>query len=246
MKRILLTISYDGTDYCGWQVQPNGITVQQALQDALEKMLNVRPAVTGCSRTDSGVHAKMFCLHLDCDERIPENAFLKGLNSVLPNDIAVIKYSEVTNDFHARYNAQGKNYIYNFYCGLPDPFLSRYALRLEKSPDIARMNIFCKNLIGQHDFVAFSSSGRSTDDTVRTVSECFVDTKDRFVRFSISADGFLYNMVRIAAGTALEVGMGRLSPDCASDMFLTGERDLGGPTLPPHGLILNKVFYRGE
>ncbi len=246
MKRVLLTISYDGTDYCGWQVQPNGITVQQTLQDALEKMLGVRPNVTGCSRTDSGVHARMFCLHLDCDERIPENAFLKGLNSVLPDDIAVLGYREVPSDFHARYQAAGKNYIYNFYCGLPDPFLSRYALRVERQPDIDLMNEFCKRMVGTHDFVAFSSSGRSTEDTVRTVTECFVDKNERLIRFSISADGFLYNMVRIAAGTALEVGMGRLSPLCADDMFLTGDRSFGGPTLRPQGLILNKVFYRGE
>ncbi len=246
MKRVLLTISYDGTAYCGWQVQPNGITVQQTLQDSLEKLLGMRPSVTGCSRTDAGVHAKMFCLHLDCDERLPENAFLKGLNSVLPNDIAVVGYSEVESDFHARYRAKGKNYIYSFYCGLPNPFLSRYALRIEREPDIGLMARFCENLIGTHDFVAFSSSGRTTSDTVRTVSECSVCKDERIIRFSISADGFLYNMVRIAAGTALEVGMGRLSPNCANDMFQSGKRELGGPTLPPQGLVLNEVFYRGE
>lgn len=244
MKRVLLTISYDGTAYCGWQVQPNGITVQETLQNGLEKLLGHRPCVTGCSRTDSGVHARQFCCHLDCDERIPENAFLKGLNSILPDDIAVVAVREVENDFHARYRAEGKNYVYSFYWGLPDPFLSRYALRLETKPDIVLMNEFCEGLLGTHDFEGFSSSGRSVEDTVRTVSRCETVEDGRIIRFSISANGFLYNMVRIAAGTALEVGMKRLSADCAAEIFKTKKRSLAGPTLPPQGLILNEVFYK--
>ena len=243
MKRMLLKISYDGTCYHGWQVQPNAATVQQVLQDGLEKVMKVRPSVSGCSRTDAGVHAREFYCHFDCEDNLPDNAFLLGLNSVLPDDIAVIGCSVVDNDFHARYNALGKNYIYRMYTGNPDPFLSRYALRLEKEPNVERMNDFCKTLIGKHDFIGFSSSGRTVEDTVRTISECRVEVKENILEFSVSADGFLYNMVRILAGTALEVSYGRLNSDCATEIFQSGDRSKGGPTLPPHGLFLNKVFY---
>lgn len=243
MKRILLKISYDGTSYHGWQVQPNAITVQEVLQNGLQKIMKIRPGVTGCSRTDAGVHAREFYCHFDCEDYLPDKAFLMGLNSVLPNDIAVLGCETVNSNFHARYDSKGKNYIYRMYLGTPDPFLSRYALHLEKKPDMELMNEFCKSLFGKHDFIGFSSSGRTVEDTVRTVSECKADLKDNILEFSISANGFLYNMVRIIAGTALEVAYERLETDCAIDVFKTGERALAGPTLPPQGLFLNKVFY---
>ncbi|MBR4073426.1 MAG: tRNA pseudouridine synthase A, partial [Clostridia bacterium] len=173
MKRVLLTISYDGTDYHGWQVQPNGITVQEVLQNGVEKVLGVRLPITGCSRTDAGVHANEFCCHLNCENSIPENAFLKGLNSVLPKDIAVKKCVEVSDDFHARYSSKGKEYVYHT-CSvnLNNPFYFRYALPLQKEINIDKANIFCKSLIGTHDFAPFSSSGRTVEDTVRTVFDC--------------------------------------------------------------------------
>lgn len=243
MKRVLLKISYDGTSYHGWQVQPNAVTVQQVLQDGLEKVIKMRPEVCGCSRTDAGVHAREFYCHFDCEDNLPENAFLMGLNSVLPNDIAVTGCSTVDSDFHARYNAKGKNYIYRMYWGTPDPFLSKYALKLKKAPDIKLMNEFCKTLIGEHDFIGFSSSGRTVEDTVRTVIDCNAVLKDNVLEFSVTANGFLYNMVRILAGTALEVSYGRLDTNCADEVFKTGDRALAGPTLPPQGLFLNKVLY---
>lgn len=243
MKRILLTISYDGTSYHGWQVQPNGVTVQQVLQDALTKLLSVRPNLTGCSRTDAGVHAKEFYCHLDCEDKFPENAFLKGLNSLLPNDIAVIGCSRVEDDFHARYDAKGKQYIYSMYLGAHNPFASRYNLHLEKKPDIRLMDSFCKGIIGTHDFAGFSSSHRTVQNTVRTVTECSVYSKENYIFLQISADGFLYNMVRIIAGTALAVGYGTLKPVCFEEIFESKDRSKAGCTLPPHALILNKVFY---
>ncbi len=244
MKRVLLTISYDGTAYHGWQVQPNGITVQQTMQDALEKLLGSRPAVTGCSRTDAGVHAKEFCCHLDCEERIPEKAFVKGLNGILPEDIAVLSCRRVSDDFHARYNAKGKTYSYYFLNSLtPNPFCARYAWQVERNFSIDRMNAFCEMLIGTHDFAAFSSSGRSVEDTVRTVRECHVHRQGDQVIFTVTADGFLYNMVRIMVGTALAVSDGKTDPADAYTMFQTGNRALTGETAPPHGLFLEKVWY---
>lgn len=243
MKRMLLTISYDGTNYHGWQVQPNGITIQQTLQDSLQKLLSERVSVTGCSRTDAGVHAKEFCCHVDCKDNFPESAFLRGLNSLLPNDITVINCVEVDSDFHARYNSKGKKYVYCMYTGHLSPFDSRYMLHLEKKPDIKLMNDFCKGIIGTHDFAAFSSSKRTVEDTVRTISECYVTEKDNFIFFEIVGNGFLYNMVRILAGTALAVGYKRLKADCYVDVFNTQNRALAGDTLPPHALFLDKVFY---
>ena len=244
MKRMLLTIAYDGTDYHGWQVQQNALTVQQVMQDSLERILGERPALTGCSRTDAGVHARKFCCHLDCADNIPDEAFLRGLNSVLPNDIAVKSCQEVAPDFHARYSAKGKNYVYRFYeSRITDPFLSRYALRVEKELDIKRMNAFCKTLVGTHDFEPFSSAGKSVTDTVRTVSDCQMITDGGLPALSVSAAGFLYNMVRIITGTALAVSQGRLAVDCAEKIFECRDRAAAGETAPAHGLFLNKVFY---
>ena len=243
MKRMLLTISYDGTAYHGWQVQPNGITVQQTLQDALQKLLGERVAVTGCSRTDAGVHAREFACHIDCDEKFPENAFLKGLNSLLPNDIAVTDCREVEPDFHARYNAKGKKYIYSMYTGAPNPFDSRYKLHLESTPDIDLMNEFCRGIIGTHDFAGFSCSKRTVEDTVRTITKCRVIKENNYINFEIKGDGFLYNMVRILAGTALAVGQKRLTPDCYNAVFAENDRSKAGDTLPAFALILYKVYY---
>lgn len=243
MKRILLTISYDGTAYHGWQVQPNCITVQQTLQNSLEKLLGKRPAVTGCSRTDAGVHAKRFCCHIDCANSFPKEAFLKGLNSLLPNDIAVIDCCEVLPNFHARYDCKGKKYIYKMYTGSPDPFDSRYMLYIQKKPDIDLMNKFCKGVIGKHDFEGFSSSKKSVQDTVRTVFECEVKQDRNYIYFEILANGFLYNMVRILAGTALEVGYKRLDFGCYEKVFETRDRRFAGETLKPNGLFLENVYY---
>ncbi len=244
MKRILLTISYDGTSYHGWQIQPNAVTVQQVLKEALSSVLGTNTAITGCSRTDAGVHANEFCCHLDCADNIPENAFLKGLNSVLPNDIVVKKCKTVSDDFHARYSAKGKEYVYRTILEEnQNPFYLRYALPIKKEIDFEAVNEFCNSLIGTHDFVAFSSSGRTVETTVRTVTACEMRKEGDFSNLYISADGFLYNMVRIIVGTALDVSVGKLTPDCAAEIFATNSRDKAGKTVAPQGLFLNKVFY---
>lgn len=243
MKKVLLKLSFDGTAYHGWQVQNNAVTVQETLQDKINECFGFRPDITGCSRTDAGVHAREFCCHFVCNDNLPENAFIRGLNSVLPSDMAVIGYYEVPDDFHARYSAKGKNYLYRMYMGITDPFLERYALRLERKPDICLMNRFCESVLGTHDFVGFSAKGSSVKDTVRNIERCLVYEKDGLIIFDVTANGFLYNMVRILSGTALEVGYGRLSIDCAEQIFKTGDRSLGGNTLAAKGLLLNKVYY---
>ncbi len=243
MKRVLLKIAYDGTNYHGWQLQNNAVTVAQTLEESLEKLLGVKTSVTGCSRTDTGVHADEFYCHLDCNDNIPEKAFLLGLNAILPDDIAVKDAFAVADDFHARFNAKSKTYIYKMYVGLTDPFLSRYALRLDNHPNLELMNDFCNKLIGTHDFVAFSSSRRTVKTTVRTISECYVTKKENEYFLTVSGNGFLYNMVRIIAGTALAVGYKSLLPSCADEALKTGDRTKLGNTAAPCGLFLHKVEY---
>lgn len=244
MKRMLLTISYDGTAYHGWQVQPNAVTVQQVIGDCLSQILGIRPAVTGCSRTDAGVHAREFCFHFDCDEKFPDEAFLKGLNSVLPRDIAVTACREVDSNFHARYDAKGKTYVYNiFNSSIKNPFILRYAWQIERKLDIGRMNEFCEQIVGTHDFYAFSSSGRTVSDTVRTVKECSVLQDGDKITLKITANGFLYNMVRIITGTAVAVSDGRIKPDEIGKILESRDRSLAGVTAPPNGLFLEKVIY---
>lgn len=244
MKRVLLKIAYVGTAYHGWQVQPNGVTVQQVLQDALEHMLKARPNLTGCSRTDAGVHAKAFYCHFDTDANIPEKGITAGLNAELPKDIAVLESRYVDPGFHARYSAKGKNYLYLIHnASVRDPFLTDRAWHIERPLDLAAMNAFCEAIVGTHDFIGFSSSGRTVVDTVRTVSDCRVTRDGEMVSLSITADGFLYNMVRIAAGTAVAVSDGQIDPSDTKDLIVSKDRTRAGITAPAHGLYLNKVFY---
>lgn len=243
MKRVLLKIAYDGTNYHGWQLQNNAVTVAGVLEKSLERLLGVKTLVTGCSRTDSGVHANEFFCHLDCEDNIPEKAFLLGLNAILPDDIAVKGAFVVSDDFHARFDAKSKTYVYKMYVGLTDPFLSRYALRLDNEPDLDLMNDFCKRLIGTHDFIAFSSAGRTVKTTVRTIIECYVTKYDNQFILKVSGNGFLYNMVRIIVGTALAVGYKNLAPSCADEALKTGDRTVLGNTASPCGLFLEKVEY---
>lgn len=244
MKRMLLNIEYDGTAYHGWQIQPNSVTVQQMVEEALCKLLGKKTSAVSCSRTDAGVHARDFYFHIDCDENIPDTAFLRGLNSFLPDDIAVKGVKEVGPDFHARYSAKGKTYTYHiFNSNKKDAFLSRYSWRIERPLNLKKMNEFCKEIIGTHDFLAFSSSGRTVEDTVRTVSECYVEKKGDEVILTVSANGFLYNMVRIIVGTAVEVSDGKIDASDIKDILLSGKREALGLTAPPNGLFLEKVYY---
>ncbi len=244
MERVLLRISYLGTNYHGWQVQPNGITIQQVLCEKLEQMFKQRINLTGCSRTDAGVHAKEFYCHFDTSLHIENNGIVKGLNSVLPKDICVLSAEYVDSNFHARYSAKGKNYVYIIRnAPIHDPFSTGRAWHIERKLDVEIMNQFCKKICGKHDFYGFSSSGRTVSDTVRTVFECSVTKEGENIIFSVSADGFLYNMVRIIVGTAVEVSDGKININEIDDILNSLDRSRAGITAPPDGLYLNKIFY---
>ena len=244
MKRVLLTLSFNGTAYHGWQIQPNGITVQEVVQDCIFKVLGEKITIHGCSRTDAGVHAKTFCCHLDCNDNIPYDAFLRGVNCLLPKDICITDCKAVALDFHARYDSKGKTYVYNIYNGnLRNPFKAPFFWEIERPLNIELMNSFCSTVVGEHDFYGFSSSGRTVKDTVRRVSECFVKQEGNEIRLQITANGFLYNMVRIIVGTAVEVSDGRIPYNCAEEIFSSKKREIAGITAPPQGLFLEKVIY---
>lgn len=244
MSRFLLKIAFDGTNFHGWQVQNNAVTVQQIMCEKLSEMLKTKIAVTGCSRTDSGVHANEFFCHFDSPIDIAEEGFVKGLNALLPQEIAVFDCKNVSYDFHARYNAKYKNYIYRFFDGeIIDPFNARYAYKVPVKLNEKKMDEFCKNLIGTYDFEAFSSSKRTVEDTVRTITDASVIREGNLVILSVTANGFLYNMVRIIAGTALSVSAGKIDPQDTEKLILSKSRELLGATAPPKGLFLNKVIY---
>ena len=246
MRNLLVTIAYDGTDYHGWQVQPNGITVQQAVQDAVEKIIQKRENIVGCSRTDSGVHANSFCFNMRTESSIDPYRFVGAMNAVLPDDIAVKDCVEVPLDFHARYDCKGKEYVYKIWNSPQrNPFLLDRYLHYKKPLDVDLLNEAAQSFVGKHDFSAFCASRASVDDFVRTVEYAKVTRDEEEVRFTVKADGFLYNMVRIMVGTLLEVAEGKISVDSIGEIIASLDREKAGRTAPAHGLYLNKVFYQG-
>ena len=244
MSRYLMKIKFDGTAYHGWQVQDNAKTVQEEVQNALESFLKYRPNVTGCSRTDSGVHAKEYCFHFDCDLKISEQGFVKAMNTKLPQDIAAFYCEKVSDDFHSRYSVKSKKYEYYFFDGEErDPFYSKFSWFMKKRLNETELDKAEKHFIGKYDYSGFCSSGSSVNDTVRKVFDAGVCRKGNTVVFYVEADGFLYNMVRIMAGTLYYVSLGKLNEDEIKDIILSKERSRAGVTAPPQGLFLSKVNY---
>ena len=221
----LLTLAYDGTNYCGFQVQPNGRSVAAAFQDALEAVLGCRPDIKGCSRTDAGVHALGFMLNFHADTRIPA----------------------VPDDFHARYAAHTKTYLYRIHNSpIDSPFAARYYTRVPGRLDADRMRQAAQYFVGKHDFLALCASGSSAaahGDTVRTITACDVRRRGDDIDITVTADGYLYNMVRILAGTLCEAGAGRLAPEAVPGILVSRDRKNAGPTLAAKGLFLKSVDY---
>lgn len=244
IKRLLFTIQYDGTAYHGWQVQSNALTVQEVFQNAVEKVFCKRLDVKGCSRTDSKVHANMYCLTLDTDMNIScENAVL-ALNTHLPDDISVISCIEVENGFHPRYSCKSKQYVYKIYNGkIKNPFLRNYAYHYRYDLDGDYLNKEAQAFVGTYDYSGFCSIKSDVEDTVRTVYSASVKREGDMVYFTVEADGFLYNMVRIMVGTLLFINEGKIKSGELKDIILSKDRTRAGKTAPPHGLYLNKVNY---
>lgn len=251
MRNIALKIAFDGGAYHGWQVQQNAVTVQQTLQDALEKVLRVRPPVTGCSRTDAGVHARSYVCALRTENPLPCGNLRRALASLLPPDIAVLACVEAPESFHARYSTQGKEYLYHIDNGAArDPFTLRYAAYVPGPLHVGRMRRAASLFCGRHDFSSFCAAGSAAAagprGAVRTVVLSELSSHGTTLVFRVRADGFLYNMVRIMAGTLLDVGRGKRRPEEIPTILAAGRRGDAGPTAPPQGLFLNRVFYGGD
>ena len=243
----LLTLAYDGTEYCGFQVQPNGRSVAAAFQDALESVLGCRPDIKGCSRTDAGVHALGFRLNFHADTRIPPAKLPLALNTRLPQDIRVLEARTVPEEFHARYAAHNKTYLYRIRnSAIDSPFEQKYYHRQPGRLDEEKMEQAAALFVGKHDFSALCaahSSAAAHGDTVRTIADCHVCRKGEMVEIWVTADGYLYNMVRILAGTLCEVGAGRMKPEEIPAILASRDRSKAGPTLPAKGLFLHHVDY---
>jgi tRNA pseudouridine38-40 synthase len=245
--KILIKIAYDGKNYCGWQVQKNGISIQGTVCEAAKQVYGEKVNVTGCSRTDSGVHAREYFCTLETSEKapcIPLDRLPTALNRYLPEDVTVFEAYVVSADFHARYGVKEKTYEYVFDNGdQRDPFLFKRAWHIAKPLDALLMDEAAKAFIGEHDFSAFMASGSSVTDTVRTVTAASVKREGSKVVFSITGNGFLYNMVRIMAGTLYYVSIGKTDAKGIGDIINSGDRALAGITAPPDGLYLAQVKY---
>ncbi len=239
-----MTIAYIGTAYSGWQVQKNALGVQTVVQDAVEKLFGARLDVTGCSRTDSGVHARGYVCHIETPKPFDPNKLPPALNMYLPQDVAVLSAREVDADFHARYSALGKEYVYILSDSMVrNPFWNGLLYRYNFSVDAERADALAQAFVGQKDFRSFMSAGSKIKDTVRTVHYFRVKRDEDRLVITTAADGFLYNMVRIMVGTLLKAAKGRLDITSA---IAACDRSAAGPTAPAEGLYLNRVFYDGE
>ncbi len=251
--KLSLLISFLGTNYVGWQKQKNGVSVQEKLGEAAESLFCRECDITGCSRTDSGVHANEFFATITekgsntLNSTIDPDKIPRALNRYLPDDIAVKSAVWREASFHPRYSAKHKEYIYRIYNStVRSPFESGRSLFYPKPLEdkkLSEMNRAASHFLGRHDFRSFMASGSDITDTKRTVINSDIFKIGDIVIFRVSADGFLYNMVRIMAGTILEVAEGKISPDDSPRIISLSDRRLAGRTLPPHGLYLNKVVY---
>lgn len=245
MRNLLFTLKFDGSAFHGWQIQHNAITVQQVFQEAVSAVLGSCPDIKGSSRTDSGVHANMFCISMKTDHPIPCERMQAAVNSHLPAQVVVTNVREVPLDFHARYSALGKRYVYKLHNSqVRDPFLRDRALWYRRPIDADMLHKAAQAYVGSHDFTSFCTlDKREIGDFVRTVSEFSVWREGEMVYFSVTADGFLYNMVRIMVGTLLYISEGGASADSLPDIIAACDRSKAGPTAPACGLYLDKVFY---
>ena len=240
----LLTLRYNGSRYHGWQRQENAVTVQQCVEEAVEKLFKEKVSVTGCSRTDTGVHANCFKCNFRTEKEIALEKTVSGMNFYLPEDISVTDAQAVNDAFNARFDAKGKEYIYKIYNGrVRDPFSQGLAYFHKYPLDAELMNEQARDYIGTHDFSAFCAAGATVKTTVRTVFDAGVERDGNTVIFRVTGDGFLYNMVRIMVGTLIYISEGKIEKGAIPRIIKSKNRLLAGKTAAPEGLYLNKVFY---
>lgn len=247
MRNLLLTLRYDGTDFHGWQLQPNAVTVQQELCNAFRKISGKDENIIGCSRTDTGVHANMFCCNVRTECQVSTEKLPDALNFYLPATVSVYDCKEVDYDFHARYDCKGKEYVYLIYNGkYRNPFYENKALFYPYTIDAEMLDKQAKDFIGVHDFSAFCSAGTEITDKTREIYDCSVSRNGDIVEIRVSGNGFLYNMVRIIVGTLLDIQRGKIQKDSIKEIINSLDRNNAGVTAPGCGLYLNKVYYNNK
>ena len=242
--RIKLTIEYDGTNYCGWQIQPNGVSVQEVVEGAVKKITGEDVNVVASGRTDAGVHAEGQVAHFDTSSAVPPERFAYALNAVLPDDVKITRSEKTDDDFNARFSAKKKTYEYRMYVsGFSRPLKDRYAVWINFPLNEDAMNAAAKYFIGEHDFRCFLAANSSVETTIRTVYRAEVRTEGDEIVFSVTGNGFLYNMVRIMAGTLVAVGGGKMRAEEIPNVLSGKDRSRAGKTMPAKGLVLKSVEY---
>ncbi len=242
--RYMLRVAYDGTEYCGWQVQPGQRTVEGTLKSALDKLMGKDAPMIGASRTDAGVHAEGNVVVFDCDTTIPADKIKYALNNMLPEDVVVVESKQVDDNFHPRHCDCRKTYQYRILnTQMPDPNRRRNTYFYRRKLDMEAMRAAADCIVGTHDFACFMAAGSQVTDTVRTVYSLELVKIDDVITMTIQGNGFLYNMVRIIAGTLIQVGSGQLESEQVADIIKKGERKNAGPTAPAKGLTLKVIEY---
>lgn len=242
-RNILLTIEYDGSRYFGWQVQPRVPTIQGEIQKTVRRVLKQDIKLKGSGRTDAGVHAYGQTASFEIIHGIPVEKIPRVLNNKLPGDIKILAAKEVPEDFHARFSAVGKKYIYKMRESV-DVFANNYFYEVPKKPDYEVMKEAAKNIVGTHDFKCFQASGgEEKETTVRTIFDLDVKKTEAGYELVVCGNGFLYNMVRIITGTMVDVGLGKISPEEIKGIIDSKDRSKAGHTAPPQGLYLAEVYY---
>lgn len=243
-KRVRLVVAYDGTNYHGWQIQNNGVTIESELNKALSALLGEPIEVIGASRTDSGVHALGNIAVFDTTARMPAEKISYALNQRLPEDIRIQKSEEVAGDWHPRHCDSRKTYEYRIYRGeFAMPVKRLYSYHTYRPLNVAKMQEAAAHLVGEHDFKSFCQTGAQVESTVRTLYTCEVEEQGADLVIRVCGNGFLYNMVRIIAGTLLDVGMEKRSPESMKEVLAACDRSAAGPTAPAHGLMLMKYEF---
>ena len=245
--RYMLRVAYDGTEYSGWQSQPGLRTVEGTLKGALDRLMRQDIKLIGASRTDAGVHAEGNVAVFDCDTTIPADKIKYALNNLLPEDVVVMESVTVAYDFHPRHCNCRKTYLYRILnTSLPDPNRRRNTYFYRGDIDIEGMRKAASYIVGEHDFACFMAAGSQVKDTVRTVYALELERQENVIIMTIQGNGFLYNMVRIIAGTLLMVGRGQLKPEAIDEIIKSKERSKAGPTAPAKGLTLKEIIYEQD
>ena len=244
MRNLKVTMGFRGTNYHGFQRQPNGITVQEVVETALSQLFNEPVTIQGCSRTDTGVHAKEYCFTMQTEKQLPERNFTRGACGYLPEDISIYRVEEMPPEFHARFSCKAKEYMYRIHNSeSKNPFTTDLELLYRRKMDVPLMQEAAQHFVGTHDFATFCTNYTEKQNTIRTIHDITIEKQGNTVILLVKGNGFLYNMVRILVGTLLSVNEGRIAVSELDDLLASKNRVLAGITAQAHGLYLNRVFY---